>query len=55
MSFHRYSNERLSSFNSRSDDSIVYIISGVLETIIGQFLWYGSGMEVHLQKVGIRW
>ena len=55
MSFHRYSNDRLSSGNSRSDDSIVYIISGVLETIIGQFLWYGSGMEVHLQKVGIRW
>ena len=55
MSFHRYSNDRLSSGNSRSDDSIVYIISGVLETIIGHFLWYGSGMEVHLQKVGIRW
>ena len=25
--------------------SIVYIISGVLETLIGHFLWYGSGME----------
>ena len=55
MSFQRYNNDRLSIVNSRSDDSIVYIISVVLETIIGHFLWYGSGMEVKVQKIDIRW
>ena len=54
MSYHRCSNDRLCFGTNRSDDCIVYIISGVLETIIGQFLWYGSGMEVHPSKVGIK-